>query len=106
MVQPVEWDVVVVGGAKFDYLVRGPQLPAPGDTVQGKMFQAAAALAVALAEGRSLIEAGSWANAAAALKTTRLGAQAGLPRREEVVALLAQIQAGKQPLGAERRSKK
>jgi hypothetical protein len=28
VVQPVEWDVVVVGGA--DYLVRGPQLPVPG----------------------------------------------------------------------------
>jgi ribokinase len=41
MAQRMEWDVVVVGGANFDYLVRGPQLPAPGDTVQGKVFQGA-----------------------------------------------------------------
>jgi ribokinase len=50
----------------------------------------AAALAVALAEGRSLAEAGAFANAAAALKTTGLGAQAALPRRAAVLALLAE----------------
>ncbi|HEV8254579.1 MAG TPA: ribokinase [Vicinamibacteria bacterium] len=49
----------------------------------------AAAMAVALAEGRPWPEAGRFASAAAALKTTRLGAQAGLPRRSEVDALLA-----------------
>ena len=37
----MKWDIVVVGGANFDYLVRGPRLPAPGDTVQGKEFQEA-----------------------------------------------------------------
>jgi ribokinase len=41
-----------------------------------------------LAEGRSLAEAGRFASAAAALTTTKLGAQAALPRREEVVALI------------------
>jgi len=35
------WDIVVVGGANYDYLVRGRQLPGPGDTVQGDEFQAA-----------------------------------------------------------------
>ncbi|HEU4629219.1 MAG TPA: ribokinase [Gemmatimonadaceae bacterium] len=35
------WDVVVVGGANTDYLVRGPTLPCPGDTVQGTAFQEA-----------------------------------------------------------------
>jgi ribokinase len=48
----------------------------------------AAALAVMLAEGRSLAEAAPVANAAAALATTVLGAQAGLPRRDAVWALL------------------
>src|SRR5262249_27890345 len=43
----------------------------------------AAALAVALAEGQLLPAAGQFANAAAALKTTRVGAQAGLPHRPE-----------------------
>src|SRR5262245_718734 len=35
------WDVVVVGGANYDYLVRGPQVAKPGDTVQGNEFQEA-----------------------------------------------------------------
>jgi ribokinase len=45
----------------------------------------AAALAVALAEGRPYWEAGIFANAAAALTTTKLGAQPALPRRSEVI---------------------
>jgi ribokinase len=35
------FDIVVVGGANTDYLVRGPRLPKPGDTVQGDDFQEA-----------------------------------------------------------------
>ncbi len=35
------WDVVVVGGANTDYLVRGPRLPGPGETAQGDEFQEA-----------------------------------------------------------------
>lgn len=54
----------------------------------------AAALAVALAEGRPLAEAGLFANAAAALTTTKLGAQTALPRRQEVQTLLARSTAG------------
>lgn len=48
----------------------------------------AAALAVAIAEGRSWEEAGWLASASAALATTVVGAQAGLPRRDQVEALL------------------
>jgi ribokinase len=48
----------------------------------------AAALAVQLAEGKSIAEAASFANAAAALATTKLGAQAGLPTRAAVQDLL------------------
>jgi ribokinase len=48
-----------------------------------------AALAVCLARGETLSRAASFASAAAALATTRLGAQPGLPHREEVLALLA-----------------
>jgi ribokinase len=44
----------------------------------------AGALAVALSEGRPWSEAGPFASAAAALKTTKLGAQAGLPQRQQV----------------------
>jgi len=34
-----EWDVIVIGGANTDYLVRGPNLPAAGETVHGDLFQ-------------------------------------------------------------------
>jgi ribokinase len=50
-----------------------------------------AGLAAALAEGRSLIDAASFGGAAAAFSTTRVGAQAGLPRREDVISLLGQL---------------
>jgi ribokinase len=48
----------------------------------------ASALAVCLAEGRPLQEAGPFASAAAALATMVLGAQATLPRRKAVLELL------------------
>ncbi|MCI0393364.1 MAG: PfkB family carbohydrate kinase [Chloroflexi bacterium] len=51
----------------------------------------AAALTVLLAERELLEKAATFANAAAALATTKIGAQAGLPYREEVEALLEQI---------------
>ena len=47
--------------------------------------------AVALSEGRSLPEAIAFAHAAAALSTTRHGAQPSLPDRKQVETLLAQI---------------
>ncbi len=50
---------------------------AAGDTFNG-------ALAVALAEGRTLDEALRFANAAAGLSVTRMGAQASIPTRKEV----------------------
>ena len=49
----------------------------------------ASALAVWLAEGKPLEEAGLFASAAAALSTTRLGAQASLPHRAAVLQLLS-----------------
>lgn len=48
----------------------------------------AAGLAVGLAEGKSFAEAGRLANAAAALATTKVGAQEGLPNRAKVEAIL------------------
>jgi ribokinase len=55
---------------------------AAGDTFNG-------ALAVALAEGKPLEEAISFANCAAAISVTRLGAQTSIPTRSEVEVLLA-----------------
>jgi ribokinase len=48
----------------------------------------AGTLATFLARGRPVVEAATFANAAAALKTTKLGAQAGLPREDELRAFL------------------
>lgn len=42
------------------------------------------ALAVALSEGRSLVDAARWANRAGAIAVTRRGAQPSLPRRDEI----------------------
>ena len=47
------------------------------------------ALAVALVEGRALVDAVRFANAAAALSVTRLGAQPSAPSRADIDALLA-----------------
>ena len=47
------------------------------------------ALAVALVEGRTLVDAVRFANAAAALSVTRLGAQPSAPSRADIDALLA-----------------
>ncbi len=71
------------GGRHFPGLkVDAVDTTAAGDTFGG-------ALAVALAEGRALPEAIGFANAAAALSVTRHGAQASIPTRSEVDALLA-----------------
>lgn len=51
----------------------------------------AAGIAVGLAENQSLTEAAWLGCVASALKTTRVGAQTGLPRRDEVDAFLASI---------------
>lgn len=51
-------------------------------TAAGDIFNAA--LAVALSEGRELRDALRFANASAALSTTRAGAQSSVPRRSEV----------------------
>jgi ribokinase len=56
-------------------------------TAAGDTFNAA--LAVALAEDRGVEEALRFANAAAAISVTRMGAQASVPARAEVDAFLA-----------------
>ena len=56
-------------------------------TAAGDTFNAA--LAVALAEGQPMEQAARFANAAAAISVTRLGAQASIPTRKEVDHLLS-----------------
>jgi ribokinase len=67
-------------GAAFSVVAR--DTTAAGDTFN-------AALAVALAEDRGIEEALRFANASAAISVTRIGAQASVPARAEVDALLA-----------------
>jgi ribokinase len=89
--------VVVQAGEAGDLLVTPdqerlfPRLPVESVDATGAGDAFAAALAVSLAEGRPLTEAAVFGSAAAALATTRLGAQAGLPRRKEVRQLLEQF---------------
>jgi ribokinase len=64
------------------FLVTAVDTVAAGDTFSG-------ALAVRLAEGATLPDAVRFANAAAALKVTRHGAQPGIPTRAEVEQFLA-----------------
>jgi ribokinase len=66
-----------------------PRIPVKSIDATGAGDTFAAALAVALAEGRSFTDAGPFASAAAALATTRLGARPALPRRNEVMDLLS-----------------
>src|SRR6266540_1666094 len=56
------FDVVVVGGANIDYLVKGEELPKPGTTVTGQLFQEAPggkganqAVAIARLGGRAAV---------------------------------------------------
>jgi ribokinase len=64
------------------YSVKAVDATGAGDAFAG-------ALAVCIARNEDLSYAARFANAAAALKTTKLGAQAGLPRRSEVEFFLA-----------------
>jgi ribokinase len=67
-------------------LVPGFRVKAVDTTAAGDVFNGA--LAVALGEGRALLEAVRFANAAAAISVTRLGAQPSAPKRAEIDALL------------------
>jgi ribokinase len=62
-------------------------VPAVDTTAAGDVH--CGALAVALVEGRALVDAVRFANAAAALSVTRLGAQPSAPSRADIDALLA-----------------
>ena len=68
-------------------LVPGFEVESVDTTAAGDVFNGA--LAVALAEGSSLTDAVRFANAAAALAVTKLGAQPSAPTREEIQGLLS-----------------
>lgn len=68
-----------------------PELPVDSVDTTGAGDAFSAALAVALAENQPLLTATRFAQAAAAIATTRVGAQAGLPYRDEVMGLLSDV---------------
>ncbi len=72
-------------------LVAGFEVQAVDTTAAGDVFNGA--LAVALAKEQSLPEAIRFANAAAAISVTRLGAQPSAPKRKEIKKLLDEVQA-------------
>lgn len=85
--------ILKLGAKGCFYADRTTEIHAPGfavkaldTTAAGDVFNGA--LAVALAEGISIAEALRFANAAAALSTTKAGAQSSVPMRSEVDAFL------------------
>jgi ribokinase len=64
------------------FKVKAVDTTAAGDVFNGT-------LALGLAEGKSLLEAARFANAAAAISVTRMGAQTSAPTRKEIERLLA-----------------
>ncbi|HEV8340568.1 MAG TPA: ribokinase [bacterium] len=74
---------VAAGGTRE--MVEGVKVQAVDTTAAGDAF--AAALAVALAEGRDVVAATRFANLVGAMSVTRMGAQASMPTRDEVAAL-------------------
>jgi ribokinase len=87
-------NVIVTLGSRGCLVVEEQSQHVPGRAVRaidatsaGDAFNGA--LAVALSEGRSLVDAAEWANAAAAISVTRRGAQPSLPWRSEIEGLPA-----------------
>jgi ribokinase len=76
-----------VAGKEINRMVPGFKVTAIDTVAAGDVFNGA--LAVALAEGKSLLEATRFANAAAAIAVTRHGAQASAPLRKEIDQMLA-----------------
>jgi len=95
MAKGVRKAVLITLGAKGVYVATAGKkevVPAfrviPVDTTAaGDAFNGA--LAVAIAEGKALLDAAQFANAAAALATTKMGAQPSLAARAEIEGLLA-----------------
>jgi ribokinase len=76
-----------VAGKNIQQLIPSYRVKAVDTTAAGDVFNGA--LAVALAEGKSLLDAVHFANAAASISVTRMGAQPSAPTRKEIDQLLA-----------------
>ena len=90
-----------VATAKSKQLVPGFKVRPMDTTAAGDTFNGA--LAVALAEGKSLVDAVRFANAAGAISVTRMGAQPSAPKRSEIERLLGGKESGSGGTTARRR---
>ncbi len=77
----------LLAGKNLRQLIPAFKVKAVDTTAAGDVFNGT--LALALAEGRSLLEAARFASAAAAISVTRMGAQTSAPTRKEIERLLA-----------------
>ncbi len=75
-----------VAGEEFRGMLPGFEVNAVDTTAAGDVFNGA--LAVALAKRQPLVDAVRFANAAAAISVTRLGAQPSAPKRKEIKKLV------------------
>jgi len=64
-------------------LIKAPQVNAVDTTAAGDTFNGA--LVVALSEGKSMCESIAFANRAASISVTRMGAQSSVPYRKEII---------------------
>jgi len=76
----------LVSTSEYTELVPGFQLETVDTTAAGDVFNGT--LCVTLANGKSLLEATRFANAAAALSVTKLGAQRSIPNAQEISTFL------------------
>jgi ribokinase len=76
-----------VAGKETCRMIPGYKVRAVDSTAAGDVFNGA--LAVALAAGKPLLEAACFANAAAAISVTRMGAQTSAPTRREIERMMA-----------------
>lgn len=76
----------LLANASGDHLIPGFKVKAVDTTAAGDTFNGA--LAVALAEGMTATAAVRFANAAAAISVTRLGAQGSAPSRREILKMI------------------
>jgi ribokinase len=102
LVQGVDTALITLGPHGSFLATRGIRELVPGFSVQavdttgaGDVF--CGALAVALSENMPMIDAVTFANAAAAISITRLGAQPSIPRRREIEKFLSSRSAGETP---------
>jgi ribokinase len=89
-----------VAGKSIRQFIPAYKVKAVDATGAGDIFNGA--LAVAISEGKSLLDAAAFANAAAALSVTRLGAQTSAPSRHEIEQLLATGKVPRSAAGAAR----